>query len=1111
MTTTPRLLWTIAAVLAGTAASILTASSTSAADLAATRLRCEYLETPQGIGAGNPRLSWVVTSSQRNEQQTAYQILVASSESLLQQNQGDLWDSGKVFSRQSVHVEYQGRPLDSGTACYWKVRLWGTKTAESQWSQPANWTMGLLKEQDWQAAAWIGEESRAWGAASEGYSWIWSSEDSPHAMAQPAERYFRRQFTVPTDRQLASAVMHITCDNGFVLFVNGKEASRSDDWTKPIAVDISSQLQTGANTLAIHATNINSATGLIGKLTLQFADGEPVVIPFDQQFKVFKQEVAGWNQIEFDDSAWPAAQALGPMGIAPWGVIRWPGNEPQFTLPPAPYLRHTFAITKPIRRATAYATALGCYELHLNGTKVGNDYFTPGWPEFRKRVYHQTYDVTSLLKTGDNAIGAILTDGWYSGYIWAGRDTYGTVPKLRALLRIEYEDGTLEDIGTDGSWQLAYGPIREGDVQQGETYDARREMPGWDAPGFDESNWQPVTVAKEIAIPIGVSPCPPVRTQGELVPVRMTEPKPGVYIFDLGQNIAGWVRIKCRGPAGTKITLRHSGMLNPDGTLYTDYLREARAIDAYYLKGTDEETWEPSTTYHGFQYVEVTGYPGAPSLDSVRGIVCHSDLDVVGTFECSDPRVNKLYSNIVWTLRDNLVDLPTGCADRAERLGWCDHNLLFRTECYIIDVAPMIAKWMTDVQDSQTLSANGSFLQCAPIWGDQESPGWSDVGITGVYYMYKAYGDRRIIEEHYDSMARYIEHIRSDLKDYLRPFPYKFADGRTFTGYGDWLSIVFDMQHNEVLNNIFNGRTVGMMAEMAEAVGRTDDAARYRDLFENMKRSFNAAYVTADGQIRDKTQAQYALALDAGYYVPEKAALAVEHLAKDITENSHQQTFADALGKNPVIPPGHLTTGFHGSRALLPALSRYGRNDVAYALLLQDTYPSWLYNVKNGATTIWERWDSWTPDRGFQNPAMNSFNMPNIGASIGEWLFACVGGIDTVGAGFETIRIAPQPGDGLTYASATYHSIRGLIAVRWEKTSNGLVLDVHIPSNCYAIVDVPIPHTNSQSITEGDTLIWNQGRQINPVEGIGSVQLVGAHVEIKIGGGTYRFRITDQQ
>jgi alpha-L-rhamnosidase len=357
-------------------------------------------------------------------------------------------------------------------------------------------------------------------------------------------------------------------------------------------------------------------------------------------------------------------------------------------------------------------------------------------------------------------------------------------------------------------------------------------------------------------------------------------------------------------------------------------------------------------------------------------------------------------------------------------------------------------------------------------------------------------------------MARYIEHVRGDLVDYLRPFPYKFADGRTFTGYGDWLSIVFDMKHNEVLNNLFNGRTVKMMAEMAEAVGKTRDAAAYRALFANMKAAFDAAYVSADEELKDKTQAEYAMALDYGFLPEARTSLAVNHLAKDILENSHQQTFADALGKNPIIPPGHLTTGFHGSRALLPALSQYGRNDVAYALLLQDTYPSWLYLVKIGATTIWERWDSWMPEKGFQDPRMNSFNMPNLGASIGEWLFSCVGGIDTDGAGFRKILIKPYIGDGLTWARTSYNSIRGTITVRWEKGRGSLVVDVTIPANASATVSLPRGGTGPGTIREGGKTIWSKGHYRDGVPGIFGARRTADRVDVDVGSGNYSFGVT---
>ena len=403
--------------------------------------------------------------------------------------------------------------------------------------------------------------------------------------------------------------------------------------------------------------------------------------------------------------------------------------------PPSPYLRHVFKAAKPIRRATLYATALGTYELHLNGARVGEDYFNPGWTEFRKRVYYQTYDVTRMLRQGDNALGAILSDGWYSGYIWAGRDTYGTVPKLRVQLRIEYADGTRQTVATDETWKLAYGPIREGDVQQGETYDARLEMPGWDTAAFNDSTWQPVTVSVVTNLVLGVSPCcAGAQTAGNQSGETDANPSRECMCSISARTSPAGSGSKPKAFGAPRLCCDISGWLNPDGTIYTDYLREARAIDTYYLKGGGEEVWEPSTTYHGFQYVEVTGYPGTPTLNDLTGIECNSTLPTTGTFECSDARVNKLYSNLLWTMRDNLVDVPTGCADRAERLGWCAKTPLVKTWTYALGMGGFLSKWMVDLVDSQSLSANESgaaFMQVAPFWGDIESPGWSDDGIAG--------------------------------------------------------------------------------------------------------------------------------------------------------------------------------------------------------------------------------------------------------------------------------------------------------------------------------------------------------------------------------------------
>ena len=1075
------------------------------------QLRCEYLNNPLGIEATSPRLSWIITSDQRGQKQTEYQLLVASSESLLKQNKGDLWDAGKVLSDQSVLVAYHGTPLTSGQQCFWKVCVWGMDQKPSAWSEPALWTMGLLKPEEWEAAKWIGEEKRAPGYNSEGYQWIWYPEGHPNQVAPSGTRYFRRKFSVQAGKQVTAATCNLTCDNGFTLFVNGVQAGQGTNWSQPPKLNIKEYLVSGVNTLAIAATNESSAAGLTGKLTVQFDDHTSLVVALDQSWKTFNQEIANWKSNGFDDSAWPEAMVMGPMGMAPWGGVRWDEGGRTWVLPPSPYLRKGFTATKPIRRATIYATALGAYELHLNGARVGQDYFNPGWQEFRKRVYYHTYDVTRMLRQGDNAIGAILSDGWYSGYIWAGRDTYGTVPKLRVQLRLEYADGTRETIATDETWKLSYGPIREGDVQQGETYDARLEMPGWDSAGFNDPTWQPVTVSVVTNLVLGVSPCAPVRKQQEIKPVKLTEPRPGVYVFDLGQNIAGWVRLKAKGVRGTRIVLRISGWLNPDGTIYTDYLREARAVDTYYLKGGGEEVWEPSTTYHGFQYVEVTGYPGAPTLNDLTGIECNSTLPTTGTFECSDARVNKLYSNLLWTMRDNLVDVPTGCADRAERLGWCAKTPLVKTWTYALGMGGFLSKWMVDLVDSQSLSANESgaaFMQVAPFWGDIESPGWSDDGIAVPYGLYQAYGDTGIIEKHYDAMARYVGYIQSKLVNNLRPANLRIAADTNFVGYGDWLAITQNREGNaDIFNTLLNGASVKMMAEMAEAIGRTADAAAYRTLFANMQTAFDKAYVSAQGVVRDDSQMEYALALYYGFIPTNKISMAVSNLANDILNKSHQQTFPDAQGKNPTISARHLTTGFHGSRALLPVLSQYGRNDVAYDLLLADTYPSWLYPVKLGATTAWERWDGWTPDKGFQNPAMNSFSMPDLMASVGEWLFHYVGGIGQQGEGFRNIVIKPYIGAGLTWARASYDSIHGTIAVRWEKSGGALVMDVTIPANTSATVSLPGSGTGSLTIKESGKTVWTKGAYIKGGPGISGAGVNADRVDLQVASGSYSFRV----
>lgn len=1084
----------------------------AAPNLATAKLRCEYKENPLGLDAAHPRLSWILTSSERGQRQTAYQVLVASSESLLKQNTGDLWDSGKVLSDQSALLSYPGVPLKSGQQCFWKVRAWDVNGQPSAWSEAALWTMGLLKPEEWAAARWIGEENRTADPNAEGYQWIWYPEGKPNEVAAAGTRYFRRQFTMAAGKQMTNATFNLTCDNGFILFINGIQAGQSENWSQPAKLNLKEFLIPGVNTLAIAATNTDSAAGLTGKLTVQLDDHTTVEIFIDSSWKTSSQERALWKTTNFDDRDWVAPIVLGSLGMAPWGAVSFgDGDAKKWDLPPPPYLRTVFAVSKPVQRAILYVTALGNYEMHLNGSRVGRDYFNPGYVEYSKRVNYQTYDVTALLRNGTNALGAILAGGWYCGYCYASPNVYGTVPKLCAQLKIEYADGTRQAVVTDDSWKLAYGPIREGDMQQGELYDARLEMPGWDTAAFGDANWKPVHVWPAPDIQIGVSPANPIQVQQEIVPVGVTNLSPGVFVFDLGQGISGWARIKASGQRGAKITLRYSMVLNPDGSLYTENLLGIRPIDVYCLKGDGREVWEPSTSWRGFRYVEVTGYPGTPTLDDLRGVAANTTALQTGTFKCSDERVNLLYSNILRTMWGNLLSVPTGDADRAERIGWCAKTPMIKTWTYALDIAGFLSKWEVDQVDSQSRSHNGAvFQQCAPFWGDVDSPGWSDDGISVPYGLYKAYGDTGIIEKHYDAMAKYIGYLQSKLVGNLRPanLHTPYPGDTNFVGYGDWVAVAENRERDaDIFNTLLNGASVKKMAEMAAAIGRTSDAAAYRSLFTNMCVAFDRAYVSSRGVVRDDSQMEYALALYYGFIPPDKIPLAVSNLVNDIQNKSHQQTRADALGKNPIIPPGHLSTGFHSSGALLPVLSTYGRNDVAYSLLLQDTYPSWLYPVTIGATTTWERWDSWTPEKGFQDYRMNSFSMPDLMASITEWLFCHVGGIDQKGVGFQNLVIKPAVGAGLTWAQASYDSIHGTIEVRWEKSGGALAVNVTIPANTSATVSLPGSGTGPFSVHEGGKSVWSNGAYVSGVTGISGAAMNGDRVEMQVGSGTYHFQV----
>jgi alpha-L-rhamnosidase len=752
-------------------------------------------------------------------------------------------------------------------------------------------------------------------------------------------------------------------------------------------------------------------------------------------------------------------------------------------LAPSPYLRKVFSLDRPVRRARLYATARGVYEISINGARIGEDVLAPGWTDYDRRVQYQTYDVTPLLVEGKNAIGAVLGDGWFAGFV--GFDPkhrgalYGARPQLLAQLDVEYEDGSRESSATDGSWRCSTGPILFSDLLMGESYDARREMPGWAEPGFDDSGWYGVEVEEIGDTNLVAQPDEGVRVTEEIEAKTVTEPESGRYVFDMGRNMVGWVRLQVEGEAGTEVTLRHAEALNPDGTVYTTNLRSARATDYYVLGGEGEEVYEPRFTFHGFRYVEVTGYPGEPPLGAITGRVMHSATPPSGCFECSNPMVNELQENIVWGQRGNFLSVPTDCPQRDERLGWMgDAQVFVRTASFNMDVAAFFEKWMTDVEDAQ--SPEGAFPDVAPLlrgsglidlrWG---APAWGDAGVIVPWTIYRAYDDTRIVERHYDAMARWMEYLQEANPDLIRK-------NRMGNNYGDWLSPKGDHTPKHLLATAYWAYDAKLMAEMAEATSRNEDASKYRDLNENIKAAFEEAYVSPDGRIEGDTQTCYLLALHMGLLPGELRAAAAEHLVRTIERDDW-----------------HLSTGFVGVGYLCPVLTEAGYTDVAYRLLFNETYPSWGYTVKNGATTIWERWDGWTQESGFQSPNMNSFNHYSLG-SVGEWLYRYVAGIDQDpgGTGYERILVRPRPGGCLTSARARYDSVRGRIVSAWNIKGKRFVLELDIPPNTTATVYVPA--SEGAEVTEG-------GEPAGEAEGVEFLREEEGAAVFTVGSGEYEF------
>jgi alpha-L-rhamnosidase len=707
---------------------------------------------------------------------------------------------------------------------------------------------------------------------------------------------------------------------------------------------------------------------------------------------------------------------------------------------PASLLRKEFVLKSKIASARLYVTSRGFNEMYLNGQRVGQDVLAPGWTAYQSRFQYFTHDVTNLVKTGPNAVGAMLGDGWYRGFLaWENnRNVYGTKLALLAQLVIKYADGTEQIIGTDDSWKANNnGPVRENDLYNGETYDARMEKTGWNSAGFDESGWWAAQIAnhskKNLVAPAGL----PTRRIEEIKPLKVFKTPAGETVVDFGQNMVGWVRFKVQGTAGTKIRITHAEVLDQKGNFYTANLRAAKCEINYTLRGGEPETYEPRFTFMGFRYVRVEGWPTDLTTDQITGVVVHSEMPAAGTFECSNPLLNQLQHNILWGQKGNFVDVPTDCPQRDERLGWTgDAQAFARTATFNKDVAGFFTKWLHDVALDQKADGAVPFVVPDVLRNNTASSGWADVATIVPWEMYQVYGDRRILENQYQSMKKWVGYIQKQAGE-----THLWTTGFHF---GDWLSyrgtdalLPEPKTDNDFIASAFYAQSARLTAQAALVLSKPTDAAYYGELYEKIKKAFQREFVSASGRLACNTQTAYVLALHFDLLPDNLRPQAVERLVKDIKAHGN-----------------HLTTGFLGTPYLCHVLTRFGQNDMAYTLLMQETYPSWLYPVKKGATTIWERWDGIKPDGSFQDVGMNSFNHYAYGA-IGDWMYQHITGIQLSKAGFKIFTIAPKIGGGLTSAKATYQSPFGTIGSSWAITNGQTKVTVNVPANSRAYIVLP--------------------------------------------------------
>jgi alpha-L-rhamnosidase len=994
-------------------------------------LRCEYLKDPLGIDVARPRLSWILASHQRGAMQSAYQVLVASSVKLLAGDQGDLWDSGRVSSDQSLLVEYAGKPLESRAVCFWKVRVWDGRGQVSPWSRPASWSMGLLKTEDWQAK-WVGNDDPPRNEPLEGAQWIWANEGNPAVSAPPGTRYFRRTITLPPERKPVRAWCFITADNAFGLSINGRNAGQGDNFQEVVKLDVTALLRAGENILAVTATNagtVPTPAGLIATLHVEFAQGDPLDVTTDGQWEA-----------SADRNQWTAAKALGAYGVEPWGKIT--SNRREL---PARYLRREFPVSNKVARAAAYVCGVGFFDLSLNGQKVSEDVMDPALSDYSNALYFVTFDVTRQLRPGTNALGVILGNGrFFAPRVSKSIATFG-FPKLLLQLEVEYADGSKTTVVSDENWRLTtHGPIRVNNEYDGEEYDARLEMPGWDRAGFDDASWEQAGLVAAPAGALHAQMIEPMRVTEIIHPAAVTSPGPGATIVDMGQNFYGTVQLKASGPRGAQVRLTSAYSLKHDGTLKTADNRSARCTDGYTFKGKGTETWSPRFKGQGFRRVQVTGFPGTPKADNFEGLFIHTAVETVGDFECSNDLVNRIHAAMRRGMRMFLRSAPLD-PDRDERQAWeGDPAKDAESEAFNFNVAPFYTKWMDDVRRSER--TDGSLPDVAMYWTGGDGVEWPSVFTIIPDWFTEFYADGRVAENNYAAMKAWVLAMRR----------HELPDGTLkATSFGDWCdAYTMDKKVNErgatprdLISSAYHYNNCRILQRLAGRLGHEADQRMFAEMADKLKTAFNQKFLDPQTHVyQGGTQCAYVLALQFGLVPAEQREGVIANLVDDIMVKHN----------------GHLTVGLIGIQWLMQTLTDIGRPDVAWTIVTQTTRPSWGYMLAQGATTIWERWDTDTRD-----PGMNSEALLIQAGNVDAWFYQTLAGIRPAAPGFKKILIQPAIVGDLTWVKARFDSPCGRILSQWKRHGAKLDMDITIPANTTATVVVPGRNGGAREVGPG--------------------------------------------